>query len=800
MGNMTGRRPVEALTTVTRGDMLLDSLNQQEKIDRANPELNYGLGLARVVDIDYEEFMVTLQVLMGAAGTTPRVPVPMTFPGGGARHFLGSMPNVGDYCVVGWMPQESANPTNKTPVILAWVIPGVWMGKEWLVGSNFTADEADLGTKRERDVLEGVLPRTRHKLHHLQPGNVVASSSQGSDIVLDEGVTLANRRGNEFRLRDQDQAAVLRALQYFQALAGARIYSGMVQRDAGFLATQMFSDGKEWDSDQQMSEGHPLHEGSLPPSSVPEGVLTPARVLARQAGQDGLGSAALKLDGNVDPYMFLQRGGFIDSSGMVVDGSVHPDAVYGGKPIFRVAAQSLTNAALESDTPTLTEYRIELTHTSDGRLPVTEQTDQFDAERLPSSDPETPGGSKNTPFLEWVLGSVVGNDPFSSSGRGSYGLPLVARVFDGSTPNPRLDAATLGEVGGAQSTPIGEHAATLFRLLPVDGGRTTFWSVNKKGQLKASIGGPPAESSVEAFLQGGLKLGIGGRFDLLLNGEINLGTLSRHSFHLRAEQGPVTIYGGGSLEDAEGVGQRNTGTGKRGGDLPSVAVEGKTNVRIKAGRKVLVKGAVVEVNATSAKIFAHQEMELATGGRIGLSAEKLDITVTGKKTENFCGPPNFLPTAGALHEKVYTPVYPGLDCEKTLYTWGNKKETLLLGQHSTTVMIGQESHEVNLGSLDLRGMTAQVNLNALGITGTAAVGNVALTAPAGAGSFIASTSVLIASLVGPTVVRSSTSVYLGAPILGPDAGPIICAGSLEPLTGLPYFTWGMGAKAHIVGV
>lgn len=53
--------------------------------------------------------------------------------------------------------------------------------------------------------------------------------------------------------------------------------------------------------------------------------------------------------------------------------------------------------------------------------------------------------------------------------------------------------------------------------------------------------------------------------------------------------------------------------------------------------------------------------------------------------------------------------------------------------------------------------------------------------------------------IGPVSVRSGTVLTLGAPVTGPDVGPIICAGSLEPFTGLPYITWGMGAKNHLVG-
>jgi hypothetical protein len=766
------------------------------KIGASDPETQWGLGVGRVVEVDYEEFLITLQILVGGSGDSERVPIPLSFPGAGARHMFGALPQAGDYCVVGWMPQESSNPRNRTPVILNWIVPGVWPGREWMTTANFTNDEMDFGSEYQHDVVGGVLPRIRHKLRHMQPGSILASSSQGSDLVLDESVQLSNRRGNEFILRDQDQAAVLRALQRFDALAGTRIYSGMVQRDATFLATQMFSDGRVWDGKQVVLNGVPLSEGDLERTGQesPEGFLTPARPFGRDFDEDGNpGKTGLQFSENIDPFLFLIRGGFIDASGMAEDDLHQADAIYGGKPVYRVAAQSRKNAVLDPSIPTLTEHRLEITHTSDGRLPVTEQTDMFDADRLPDSGFEAPGGSDNAPFIEWVMGSVIGNDPFSPRGRLAYGRPLVPKIFDGDAPNPRLEPVGLAaeEGRGASPEPLENHAATLFKLNPLDNGRPTFWSVNKKGQFRGFIGGPLKENSVELALAGGLKLKVAGALQLMLDGGLSLGTKSRGSFNLVSEKGPVTIFGGGSSDGPESRGEKND-------NLPAVDIVARTNMRLKATKKVFVKGAAIDVEATTTRIKGHDLIELATAKKIRTTAETLELVVTAKATEEYSGPKGFRLTNAPLHSQTYTPSAPGIVAKRVNFTFGDREERFNLGNHTTTILIGDQTYESLVGTVTLKGTTSTVEVGPTGITGTALVGNVSLSAPAGTASMTALAGVYISADAGVAIVRGALGVALSGPIYGGELGPILCAGTREPFTNLPYLTWGLGAKGHLI--
>ena len=795
------------LATLKPADIQVSQMGAHARKETMNPDANYGLGIAKVINIDYVEFYVTLRTLGGTSQQFDRTPIPLTFPGAGNRHFFGAMPCVGDYCIVGWLPHTASSARGggtKTPVILAWMIPGTISGMGWLTTSEFERDEFDQAVPANQQFTEASHNFVRHKLRHIQSGNIVGSSSQGSDLVLDESVTLANRRGNEFRLRDQDQAAITRALQEFHALAGARVYAGMVQRDASLLPTTMISDGKQWDNSLQAPNGLPATTNPDDPAN-PKGHLTPARIFGKSIPDDTsngpLGRSLFTVSPYLDPYRFLRSGGYINEAGYA-QGNYKPDAVYGGKPIYRVARESTENATIDPDAQTLTEYRLEVTHTSDGRLPVTEQTDMFDAERLPGQDPGTSTGGalpSGVPFIEWVLGSVVGNDPYSEDGRRKYGMPLKATIFDGSNINPRLDPVV---VSGSSPTPLKDHLATLFRFRPPleKGGPETFWGVDKQGRFKGSIGGDPKDNSVEMALAGGLKLAVGGHFEWLGDGHFGIGTKGANSIGLRAESGPVTIYGGGGLKDASTVVSNLSGTGRGADDLPSVDIQGKTNVRMQAQKQLVLKGSEITADASTIDLTGQDVVSINGVKQVGVITENFQVSVRGKCPESVAGPKYLLPTSGPLHERTYTPAFPGLVCERVSYTWGDREEKFNLGNHKTEILIGNMLYSTKLGSWTAQAVNNSLAVNPTGVKAVATLGTVSISAVAGSVSISGSTGVTISATAGSAVVHGSAGVSLSAPVSGTEFGPIITAGSRDPLTNLPFATFGMGAPGHRVVV
>jgi hypothetical protein len=467
---------------------------RQKEIKDMSPSRGFaafGFGVAKVLKVDYVKHEIGLQIWYGEDQLFQYTAIPNTYPGAGARHFLGALPEPGDMCIVGFLATEP-----KQPVIVGWIPISATAGMEWLPVQDFLPTEADMNPKTQSE-FEGIYGRTRFKMRQMVPGTIYMSSCQGSDIFLDEGIQLLNRRGNEIRLRDQDQAIIFRSQQEFHATGGTRIYSGMVQRDAASLPARMFSDGTYWDAPVQQENGRPFTQEELGDSPLPAGQLTPHAVFVRSDTSLPFPDSGVVIQDNIDPYSFLYRGLFIGADGAARDPAlIVSDGEYGGKPIFRVSVDanpvtsdfpvngSIADEITESDT--LTEYRIEIDHTWDGRLPVTEQTDGFDADRIPASATQDEALASNGPFIKWVLGSVVGNDAFSPRGRTQYGVPLRPIIFDDDKVNARMDSA-LG-------LPIEQHAASLFQLTPPiqDTSRapSTFVSTTKDGKVKAFIGGP----------------------------------------------------------------------------------------------------------------------------------------------------------------------------------------------------------------------------------------------------------------------------------------------------------------------
>lgn len=790
---MDTKRPLGSVGTLSQSEIEHSPEVRKHRLDQSNPDNNYGLGVCRVTEIDYEQHYVTLRVLIGSAQEFERVPVPLTYPSAGARHFLGAMPQVGDHCVVGWMPQEASQKT-MTPVILSWIIPGTWLGRDHLVGAAFDPTEHDAATSRNKEELRGVFDRTRHKLRHLRPGEVVGSSAQGSDIALNESVMLSNRRGNEFILRDEDQAAITRSVQNFTVASGARVLTGPVQRDALSLPTTMFSDGKLWDGITQAVAGVPVAENSLPASAIGEGSLTPSKPFQRALDDNGdLGAPLVPVQPHLDPYTFLQAGGFIDEDGVRVEPSRVNDAIVAGKSIYRVGLQTTKNPAADPSVEMLTEHRVEVFHTSDGTLPVTSQTDSFEADMLPD-DVDTP--TDKTPFIVWCTGSVVGNDPYTKRGRAAYGLPLLAEIFDSTGGvSPRIYPARVGATREV-SDPVSSHLASLFKIRPIGKDLPeTFWGVNKQGQFRGYLSGPSRGSSLDLAVAGGARFAFGGGLELLLNGPIHLATRSKEPLGLRNEQGPVHIYAGGSSTGAQSASTNSQDLAER---PPSLLMESKDSGLLKVEKSLTLKSQKTEMVSQVVNLQGQDSLRMASSKELSLSAQEMRITSTGKRVEAFSGPKNLLPTSGALHEKTYAPLYPGINAEESLYVFGNRDETFLLGNHTTSVLVGNLTYQTALGTFEARSLLNSVNVTPALVSATALAGNVSMQALAGAATIQASAGVVISALAGPTVVRSSSALLLGAPITGPDVGPIITAGSLEPFSGLPFITFGMGAKNHLI--
>jgi hypothetical protein len=787
-------------TGVTDTQMRND-LGPGSSADSVYNQLGGSLATGVVTFIDYETLRVSIRTVTGEEFT--KLPFALTFPGAGARRFFGAMPEIGDMCIIGFMATSGVQ---KIPVILGYYVGGTAAGHDWWPTQPFGTDEFPF-TNKARELFAGIVDRQRHKLRHMRPGEVVASSSQGSDLVLNEGVLLTNRRGNEIRLRDQDQAFLVRAVVEFHALAGARVYAGTVQRDARLLPSSVVSDGMVYDTGRLLdAEGRPIPVTASTTRNIatqsPSGTYMPNPVFSAGIGM-----------GTSDPSAVLRNGLIIDESGFVDRTPAVAKATYGGKQLFRVAMASglpgVANSAVDSDLPTLAEYRVEVAHTTDGTLPVTEQTDGFDADRLPQTDPRQAAlpattRSPNAAFVEQVLGTVVGNDPYSVRGVAQYGLPLRPVVFDGAEANPSM-ASAIG-------TPIGDHAATMLRVTPpypLDPTlQQTWWSVTKDGRVRATVAGPVGANSAEVAFQNGVRMSMGvsagsRSLDIDAGGLVRLHSqrgddTSNVGVEVSSDAGAVRIFAGGN-ETSSGPIQRMAPTGGGEGSSPGLTLEAKQNILIKAGKSVTISAVELNIRDNGRlKLNANDAVDISSTGKVGTTAKVVAVTSTGKTTNTFSGPTDSLPTNGALRETTFagTPLtgFVGGVADQYTMVYGDRLETIALGNDTTLIGTGNITKATTTGSFTASGTGNSVVLGPGGAAVIAATGAASLTAVAGTAFITGVSSVSIAS-IGPTSIRGA-SVTLSA--TGGKVGPIVSGADLDPLTGLPLITFGMGSPTHLL--
>lgn len=767
--------------------------------------------MARVKEVMYEDLKCTLVILTGESDIAEYAGVDLTLAGGGRRHFFAAMPERGDTCYVGWAVRESSGTASaKTPVILGWAPSAPWMGHEWIPYQPMEPGEG-MDTIRDRSVASGTMERTRFKLRHLAPGNVMASSSQGSDFVLDEGVLLSNRRANEIRLRDEDQALVVRSLQQFHAMAGVRSYGGMVQREARLLPSTLWSDGVYWDHPKQTGLGHiPLTQAQLSGNApYPEGMLTPGLIFRRdpRGTQSSFEMARdAILPSILDPFDFLQWGALVTNQGFRTEDTLPgglTNTVYGGKALYRVgltdrgqvdnAISSAINGRDAVPTEALTEYRVELTHTSDGTLPVTEQTDGFDADKLPNrapTDGDPLSGGAQT-FIEWVLGSVIGNDPFSYTGKPLYGLPLKPVVFTDS-----------GEVSPAMVSAVGfnlrDHAATLFRLTPpvpgptANGGGSTFTSFTKDGRFKAYLAGGPVSGEIATV--GDLSLSIGGSLNLQLHGGFNFNGHpgpGNIGMSLGSSTGAVVIQGGGQLDTGSAARDAVPG-GISGNATPSVLIRGSQNVTLQSDGSIVVNAPAINLsNSQSINVNAQNLLTLWSGGRISLSTQTLDQVISGRETTNYGGPNEGNPANGPSRTVTFssTPATGSVGGVTDRYTmvFGDRVEEFQTqGNHTTRMLaVGNLTYETRAGKWKAAAGPNSLEIDSTsGVTETVGVGDHSTTATTGGISHTAQTDITLRAITGRVTVQGALGVTLKAP--GTASGDILCGSDLDPLTGIPY--------------
>ena len=726
--------------------------------DSENPNaIGYlAIRIAEVLEVNYEEMSVVLRIKNASEST--RTPTVLTFPCIGNRMFLGGMPQIGDFAVIGWTMEGSG----KKPVILSWIGAGLAMGKDWMMSQPFQQDEYDMNAESS-SYFKGAYNRIRHKLRSLKAGDILASSSSGSDLILDESVLLTNRRGNEIHIRDADQSIVTQSINLFNVQSGVRSFSGVVQRDSFNMPTQMFSDGGNWasyallDSDYRpvVREDSDKDIGLLTPHDIFE-IDTEGRLKNSYFGEE------------LNPFNFLQDVGLVDEDGFQVYPHDEDPLVYAGKYYYQIKDELGAN---------LTEHRVEVRHTSDGTLPMSEQTDGIDVEA-------------ETPFIEQVMGTVISNDVNDPN---LYGRPLSARIF----PEPALIDASNKDTT--------EHLAYLTRITPpiqkpnID--PTPFmFAVAKNGRVFLNISGRrngDKEFAAEAKIGSGLHLNLGnnakkvsflleskGAFQVKARGEAdqNVGV------SLTAEESGVLIEGKGFLNEASQMEDVN--------NIPlSVKLVGERSIGL-FGESILLSATdrivLSELNRFS--VSPKDTFDVSTD-EISTNSKTVSRVIQGQELASFSGPKNGLPTNYPLRETSLTTTIPSPTANIDEYN-------LLAGKQTKTIKTGGSFRQRILGNGTISNyvLTGKIQ-NTVGVadmtlTNTSLKITVPKTIKALAGASIKMTATgKVTIKAGGIAKLQGASVFLKS--IGGTQGGILCSGSINPITGLPFSASGLlGSPTH----
>lgn len=759
---------------INRANISANELNLEMKTQGtrdSDPGSNFGLAVARVTHVYWEEMRVSIETVFGDSDRTPYHGVEITQSSIGSRHFLGAMPEIGDFCVVGWFGANTgAEAGKKSPAIISWMPRTSYFGYDWLPVQDYGPDEGVQGTPAERAEIETHANRIRFKMRHWEPGMVGGSSSQGSDLVLDESVLLSNRRANEIRIRDQDQAIVMRSLQQFHAMSGARLYAGMVQRDAQLLPKEMVYEDTDWNIQNVLDDsGLPAENTDTDESKV--GFLNPHSIFIR--GTDGKTDIERergeKLPAEIDPYVFLNDAGVISSDGQVVF-DYDAGVVYGGKNIFRVRRYVEESESVES----LTEYRVELNHTADGTLPVTEETEGFDVDKQENKEK----------YIESVLGTVVGNDPFGDESH-LYGLPLTAVVDD--------DGGYLE----AESSEISGQSATLFRLFPVDEPEQspTFTSFKKDGSFVANVGSLSSQA-VNINVDGGLK--VRSRISSEIQSpKINIigGVDEGEGVEISSGRGVVVIKSEGSQE----IGGQGLGSDLK---KTSISLQATKSISLQSSTAIVMDAPTVDFSNVKNFNFAAQDQMALKGGRqVKIDTENMLVNSSGPKRELISGPAQGIPTNDQGESKVIscsaaTGSVGGVVKNTTIVSGDELKTQIGPGNNTTVMSAGNHSTSLGTGSISHTVGTNNTTHSPLGVVQTLTTGNSIVSVPTGAHVVNSSVSIGMRS-VGVTNTSGAT-VVLEATASPSVVGPIMCGSDIHPLIGLPYAALGMLPRAHVL--
>lgn len=688
-----------------------------------------GIKLAVITRVDEINLKADVKVITGGG---ERFELDLTQGMAGPRSFWGGVPEENSVVVLGY---RRIHKQLYDAVILGYLPVGTRAGTRF---DPFSVADPSEVTAEEADLYGSLFPSVRRtKRLMLRSGDVGGMSASGSELALTKDVCLVNRAGDTLELRDSDRTFISQSIHRVESEAGVRRVSGPIRRGGAYLPLDVL-------------KGRTL-------KSTTDGYYGRDVLQAVGPGM-GLGTSA----------KYANAEGVLHS--IFNDTAEFPPVTYSsGRQVYYPSTASGVNFEdFASGADAFVEDRFELSHTSDLTQEVLEEVDGFSMDR-------------RAPYIERVLGTLVGNDMTSTMGQRQYARILKPRIFPDFSSRA-LGKFTLAEIDRQPTTPDIETTTTagafLFRVRPPRSvGENDFVAaVSKQGKLFLNIPASVKEDyasgskgiSAEMNLAGALKMFVGASqpdrisAHITLEGGVHLDIgrdAAGNAVTTRYHSATKTIYEGNPNE--EGV---STSIEVRG--VKASFITGAETKTIEGSKSTLVSGLLQEqadrinLNAFQGASFNFGEQNTLVSGRsqFHYALQVLETIALGGKTSTIL--------AGGLTQLV------------------------LAGAISYTAGAGAIAFNAPAGSFSATVGTGAVSLTtgAGAVTLSTGAGAVSITAGAGA---MALTAGLALNLTASTVISlTAPQILLGGPaaVLGvvrgvrslPPGTP-----TLDYITGLP---------------
>lgn len=700
----------------------------KEFADTSEP---FALRLALVTRVDEVNMKADLRVLTGGGD---RFEVDLTQAMYGPRSFLGGVPELNSVAIIGY---RRVHKHLRDAVILGYLPVGNKSGARFDPFSPY--DPAEAASEDLAAVKDLLGSPTRFKRLALKRGDLGGMSASGSEFVLSKGVTLTNRAGDFLELRDSDRTFITQAVHRVEADSGVKRISGPIRRGGFFLPDDVFREDRQLKSE---ADGY--------------------------YGRDELQAAGPGAPGG--PAKFSNATGEVLE--IFNDFREFPPVTYsnGRRVHYPPTSPGVSIEDPDAAADAYVEARTELYHTSDLSQDVLEEIDGFSA-------------SRRMPYIEQVLGTVVGNDLNSTQGQRQYGRILKPRLFPDFISR-KLGSFSLAEIDRQPTAPdvetLTSAGAFLFRIRPPrsTGSNAFVASVSKQGKLFLNIPGSQVEDypsgtkkiSAELNLEGALKAFIGASnpdrisAHITAEGGIHLDVgrdAAGNALTITYRSGTKVIYEGNPNDD-----DVTSSTQVRG--IKETSITGAETKTIEGSKSTIVSG---QYNVKSDRFTVN------TFNGYSANVGELNMLVSGKSQWQL---------AQAVIETIVT---------------GGKASTILAGGLITTVGAGAIATTASAGAISFAAPSGaySVTVGTGAISITTSSGAVALTTGSGAMTLSAGGGAISITAGLALNLTASTSVVVTAPTIllgGPTAALGVCRGvpslppgtpTLDPITGAPLF-------------